>query len=65
VFARTAATRAWTKRRKDLDPLSDVAEVLSDVDQQIVELQHRVNALLEQQSSTLHGSTDDANPAPG
>lgn len=38
--------RAWTKRRADLDELAEVADVLTDIDQRVADLQCRVTALL-------------------
>jgi hypothetical protein len=46
-----AATRAWAKRSEDLDQLGDVGDVLTDVDRQIAELQQRVTALLESETT--------------
>jgi len=47
VFDRAAAQQAWTKRRNDLDSLADVADPMTDIDQQIAALQQRVNTLLD------------------
>jgi hypothetical protein len=49
VFDRDASQRAWAKRRDDLDQLGDVGDVLTDLDRQIAELQHRVDSLLNDQ----------------
>ena len=46
---RAARQRAWLRRRADLDRLADVAGVLSDIDRQVADLQHRVTALLDGQ----------------
>ena len=51
VYDRAAAQRAWAKRRSDLDQLGDVGDVLTDVDRQIAELQQRVNALLDSETT--------------
>jgi hypothetical protein len=50
VYDKPASERAWARRRDDLHRLADVNEVLSDVDQQIVDIQQRVNALLDGQT---------------
>lgn len=47
MFDQAAARRAWSKRRNDLGSLADVADVLTDIDQQIAALQERVNTLLD------------------
>jgi hypothetical protein len=49
VFDRDASQRAWAKRRDDLDQLGDVGDVLTNLDRQIAELQHRVDSLLNDQ----------------
>jgi len=48
VYDRPASERAWAERRDDLHRLGGVNDVLSGVDEQIAELQQRVNALLAQ-----------------
>jgi hypothetical protein len=48
-YDRAAWRRAWTRRRADLDQLTGVADVLTDLDRQVAELQHRVTALLDGQ----------------
>lgn len=51
VYGRAASQRAWVKRRSDLDELGDVSKVLTDVDRQIAELQRRVTALLDSETT--------------
>ena len=51
VCDRAASQRAWLKRRSDLDQLGDVGDVLTDVDRRIAELQQRVTALLESETT--------------
>jgi hypothetical protein len=51
VFDRAASQRAWAKRRNDLDQLGDVGDVLTDLDRQIAELQQRVTALLDSETT--------------
>jgi hypothetical protein len=51
VFDRAASRRAWAKRRNDLDQLGDVSDVLAELDRQIAELQHRVTALLDSETT--------------
>jgi hypothetical protein len=51
VYDRAASQRAWAKRRNDLDELGDVADVLTDLDRRIAELQHRVTALLDSETA--------------
>ncbi len=46
VYDRNDWHRAWTKRRADLDQLTGVADVLTDIDQRVADLQGRVTALL-------------------
>jgi|SRR5664279_5133177 len=45
-YDRAAWQRAWSKRRADLDRLAGVADVLTDIDQRVSDLQGRVTALL-------------------
>ena len=49
VYSREDWQRAWLRRRADLDLLADVADVLTDIDQQVADLQNRVTALLDRQ----------------
>jgi hypothetical protein len=46
AYDKAARDRAWVKRRQDLNHLADVADTLSDLDRQIVELERRVTTLL-------------------
>jgi hypothetical protein len=46
VYDRSANEKAWAKRRDDLRRIADVSDVLTGIDQQIAELQHRVDMLL-------------------
>jgi len=50
VYDKSASQLAWAKRRDDLHWLADVGYVLSDVDRQIAELQHRFESLLNDQT---------------
>ena len=47
-YDRAAAEQAWTTRRADLHRIAGVDDVLSDIDQQIADLQDRVAALLDE-----------------
>ena len=49
VYSAQDRQRAWLRRRADLDRLADVADVLTDIDQQVADLQSRVTALLDGQ----------------
>ena len=51
VFDRAASQRAWLKRRSDLDQLGDVGDVLTEVDRRIAEIQQRVTALVESETT--------------